>query len=123
SRKSKGGPVEPVRGITGNPKKITFTQKKILAAYSSSGSISRAVVMAGVGRSTHYQAIKRSAHYRAAFEQAQEEFLDLLRDAATHRAVRGVKRKKFYRGLPCMVPVYDQDGRPVVAEGGEPIME
>lgn len=75
----------------------------------------------GASRSTHYMAIKRSALYRAAFAEAQEDFADLVRGAATHRAIKGVKRMKFYRGRPCMVPVRDKDGKPVLEQYEEVI--
>lgn len=81
-----------------DPSKITPVQKRTLAAYSLCGSISRAVKLVGSCRATHYKALKHSARYRTAFEQAQEMFADLLRQAADHRAIRGVPRLKFYKG-------------------------
>ncbi len=106
-----------------DPEKITPIQKQLLTAYSACGNVIRAAAIVGVNRSMHYQALRRSVNYRAAFEEATQDFADLLREAATHRAVRGVKRKKFWRGRPCMVPVLGADGQPVKDEDGEPLWE
>jgi hypothetical protein len=103
-----------------DPSRITPVQKRTLAAYSVCGSIARAVKLAGSCRATHYKALKHSARYRAAFEQAQETFADLLRQAAVHRAIRGVPRLKFYKGRVIQAPILDAEGRPVMDEQGEP---
>ncbi len=116
-------PEPPEPADDADPKKITFAQKRMLAAYSGCGNITQASLMGKTSRSSHYLAMHKSASYRAAFELAQEEFIDLLRHAAIHRAVKGVGRKKFYQGRPCMVPVLDKDDEPVLDKDGEPVME
>lgn len=104
------------------PSKITPVQMRSLAAYSLCGNISLAVKLAGSCRATHYKALKHSARYRAAFEQAQETFADLLRQAAVHRAIRGAPRLKFYKGRVIQVPILDAEGRPILDGQGEPTL-
>ncbi|MEZ6191414.1 MAG: hypothetical protein R3C45_09010 [Phycisphaerales bacterium] len=98
-------------------------QKRILEAFSRCGSISRAVKVGGSCRATHYKALKHSPRYRAAFEQAQETFADHLRQAACHRAIRGVPRLKFYKGRVIKAPVLDKQGRPLLDDQGEPVLQ
>lgn len=105
-----------------DPSKITPVQKRTLVAFSWCGSISRAVKVAGSCQATHYKALKHSPRYRVAFEQAQETFADLLREAAHHRAIKGVPRLKFYMGQVIKAPVLNKEGRSALDDKGQPIL-
>ena len=90
-------------------KKLTLKQTRFLATYSGCGCVALAARMAGNARATHYMALSNPT-YATAFAEAEQDFADELRHAATTRAIHGVKRLKFHQGTPCMVPLLNKDG-------------
>lgn len=111
---------------TGAPEKddLTAPQRAFLAAYAETGCVSRACKAADVGRRSHYRWLAESEAYKAAFAEADDVATEALEAEARRRALDGVRRHKFDRGRPIMVPCRpgDPDGRCVEqAEDGSEV--
>ncbi len=78
--------------------RLTPKQRAFLAAYSETGNISQAAVMAKVARSRHYCWYEKNENYRKAFDEATEIAADRLEQEAWRRAVEGVSEPVFYQG-------------------------
>jgi hypothetical protein len=91
---------------------LTTNQRRLLAAVSVAGCLTRAAEAAEVARSQHYEWLKQSEAYATAYHAAQIEAADLLESEARRRAVDGTKRLKFHLGKPILDP-----------ETGEPYFE
>ena len=76
-----------------HPKKRAF-----LSAYAHCGNISQAAEMSGVGRASHYEWLKKDDNYAKAFEDALEQFVDILEAEADRRAILGVDEPVFQGG-------------------------
>ncbi|NPV89298.1 MAG: hypothetical protein HPY50_00800 [Firmicutes bacterium] len=88
-------PASPTRGKSLN------AQTAFLTAYIRSGNVARAARLAGVSRTAHYNWLKKDRRYREAFEMLGTAVFDLLYKEAIRRAVDGVERPVFYRGVQC----------------------
>ena len=103
---------------------LTQKQRYLLEAIKVCGNVTTAAKKAGMCRQTHYLAMEKSETYRVAYADAVQQFADLLRASATHRAITGVDRYKFYAGVPCCLPVFDNKGNKVIdPETGEQKMQ
>lgn len=87
---------------------------------AESGNIRLSCEAAGIERSTAYDLRKSDAVFAAEWESALDEASDLLEQEARRRAHDGVRRLKFDRGLPIMVPVVGADGLVVKDKDGKP---
>jgi hypothetical protein len=77
----------------------TARQKKaFLSAYSESGNVTAAAMIAGVGRRTHYDWLDSDKQYAHDFQQAGEEAVDLLELEARRRAASGVDEPVIHQG-------------------------
>ena len=94
-------------------------QAAFLAAYERTATVVSAARAAGVRRSAHYEWLK-DPEYASRFEETKRVALGILTEEAMRRAVTGVRKPRFYRGVPCMVPALDEDGiRKIDPETGE----
>ena len=91
---------------------LTPTQRKFLGVFSVVGRIDRATEIAEVGKWSHAGWMKQR-RYKEAYQLARRMAADTIESEAIRRAVDGVKRMRFYQGRPIMVPLLDDDGRPV----------
>ncbi|HRE45504.1 MAG TPA: hypothetical protein PKY87_16235 [Terricaulis sp.] len=77
-------------------------------------SYSAAAQRAGIARATLYRYMDDDEGFKKACQDAYETGTDALEDEAQRRGVRGVRRMKFYKGQPIMVPNPDDpDGDPI----------
>lgn len=100
------------------PKKRAF-----LAAYAITGNVRLAAISAKINRVAHYRWLAEDEVYAEAFAEAQTEAGERLEEEARRRAIEGVRRVKFYKGLPILLPVYDKRGRPVLDGAGNQTYE
>lgn len=71
-----------------------------LAAFRSTGSITKAAEAAKIDRRMHYRWMDENPEYRVQFEQACQEVGDMLEAEAIRRANEGVLNAVFYQGKP-----------------------
>jgi len=79
-----------------------------------------ACAAAEIDRSTAYRLRESDEIFAAAWEEAIGEAADLLEAEARRRAIEGLRRVKFDRGRPIMVPVVGDDGLVVKDVDGNP---
>ena len=100
--------------------KKMVNQKAFLNAYRESACVIRAARAAKIDRTTHYLWMSKEPGYVERFEETRRQAVDVLTAEATRRAKDGIRRLKFFQGVPCMVPVIDEKGkRKVDSETGE----
>ena len=97
-------------------------QRAFLAAYSVSGVIAVAARAAKVPRVMHYMWHRDNKDYRLAFQDAKGEAIDALEEEARRRAKDGVRRVKFYKGTPLMIPAFNEAGEMIKDAKGEIVM-
>lgn len=102
------------------PKKPPRWVKGFLSALSTTGNVSSACKAVGVDRKTVYDRRDADEAFAAAWNDALDQAADLLEEEARRRAYEGVRRYKFDRGKPIMVPVVGDDGLVVKDEKGNP---
>jgi len=68
-----------------------------LAAYATTGNISRAAEIAEISRKSHYRWLEDES-YVSAFDDAHEQACDSLEQEARRRAAEGVEEPVFYQG-------------------------
>lgn len=98
-----------------------------LEALREWGNVTHAATVAGIDRSTAYKARERNSSFLRQWDDAIEHATDVLEMEARRRAERGVRRMKFHKGVPIMVPVLGEDGEIVlekaVDSSGEAILK
>ena len=92
------------------PKVHSAKAKAFLAAFRITGNITHAVKAAKVSRRSHSKWLE-NADYAKAFADAKAEADEALEMEARRRAVKGLRRYKFYKGEPVLHPV---TGKPYV---------
>lgn len=75
-----------------------------LAALADTGNISAAATLAGINRTTFYRRRDDDEAFAKAVSDALETACDSLELEARRRALAGVPRKKFDKGLPIIDP-------------------
>lgn len=108
---------DDVQNLT--PKKRPRWVKAFLAALAESGNVRFACEAADVSRATVYALRSADEAFAAEWAQAQEEAADLLELEARRRAYEGLRRVKFDRGRPIMVPAIGADGLAMRNDAGE----
>ena len=93
-----------------------------LAALAEAGNVRLACDAAQIDRTTAYDLRKADQEFAAEWDRALEDAADLLEQEARRRAVDGVRRVKFDRGQPIMVPALGPDGAPMLGPDGAVIM-
>ncbi|CAA7602451.1 Hypothetical protein DEACI_3125 [Acididesulfobacillus acetoxydans] len=78
-------------------------RQQFLQVYSECGNITQAALVAGVGRSTHYEWMAEDPEYAKQFAEAEEKAIDALEKEARRRALTGVEKPVFYQGKQCGV--------------------
>ena len=73
--------------------------ERFLALFARSGNVSDAARRAKATRGAVYERLKADAEFALAFEDAREAASDLLELEATRRAVRGVRKAVWYKGV------------------------
>ncbi len=91
-----------------------------LASLADGGNVRLACEAAKIERSTAYRLRESDETFAAAWNDALDQAADLLEEEARRRAYDGVRRLKFYKGRPVMVPVVDADGLVVKDKDGNP---
>lgn len=92
------------------PKKQPRWAKSFLAALSETGNVRLACKSARIGRTVAYELRADDDLFAYDWSMALEEAADLLEQEARRRAHEGLRRVKFDRGKPIMVPVIGADG-------------
>ncbi len=87
---------------------------------AQSGNVSLACTAAAIDRRTAYNRREDDEGFAAAWLDALDQSADLLEEEARRRAYAGVRRLKFDRGQPIMVPVVGDDGIVVKDANGDP---
>lgn len=95
---------------------------RFLSALSRTGNISTACKAAGIDRSTAYARRDRDPSFAGAMADALEQAADALELEARRRAQDGVRRVKFHKGEPIMVPALDRRGMPIQSPDGQPVL-
>jgi hypothetical protein len=85
-------------------------QAKFLGAYSQCGSVTRACQLSGVNRKSHYNWIS-DPEYKERFQEAHREAIAELEMEARRRAVAGVRKLHFHKGMLICIP--DENGNMV----------
>lgn len=92
---------------------LSVKQRRFLAAYRETATITGAARASGVDHKSHYRWRRECPAYAAAFDQTRHEAADVLEEEARRRAVEGVRAVRFGR-----------DGEPLIdPETGEPYVE
>jgi hypothetical protein len=95
------------------PAVLSVKQRRFLAAYRETATITGAAREAGVDHKSHYRWRRECPAYAAAFDRTQHEAADMLEDEARRRAVEGVRTIR-----------YGRDGKPIIDPAtGEPYVE
>ncbi len=102
------------------PKKRPRWAKAFLAALAESGNVRLSCEAVGIQRWTAYDLRSSDEAFAADWSSALEESADLLEQEARRRAYEGLRRVKFDRGIPIMVPVVGPDGLVVKDKDGKP---
>ena len=78
---------------------IRHTKKKgFISAFAKCGFVNQAAKISKVHRSTHYAWMKNDQDYAERFEEAKQEYIEILEFECDRRAVEGVKEPVFYKG-------------------------
>lgn len=77
-----------------NPSQMAF-----LVAYAETGTINTSLQCSGMDR-RQYNRWLHEPNFAAAMQTAKEMFADRLVTAAVNRAVEGIRRYKFHKGMP-----------------------
>ena len=93
-------------------------KRAFLKAYSDTCSITKAAKAIGCSRQLHYHWIAKDPRYRDAFHETEYVVADTLEGEAARRATEGVRRQKFYRGRPLMLPCKEGEPEAVKQKGG-----
>jgi hypothetical protein len=107
------GKAEPkyLNGIR-HPKKRAF-----LRAYADTFNVTFSAELAKIERHTHYAWLQNDEHFVEAFELAKEVGSKSLEAEVVRRAKDGVRRVKFYRGQPILIPCKPDDPEAVEVDG------
>lgn len=100
-----------------------LTPKKraaFLLELARAGNVTLAAQAAGVHRTHVYQWRESDLDFAAAWDAALDQAADLLEEEARRRAYEGLRRIKFDRGRPIMVPAVGADGLVVKDDKGNP---
>ena len=76
----------------------TLQQKRFLAAFSASASLTQAARWAKLSRQAHYNWMKEDPTYPERFADAKEKAARTLEDEAVRRAHAGLRRDVRYKG-------------------------
>jgi hypothetical protein len=87
------------RRISRNPASKPVYQRRMLEALARGMSPTSAANAAGVGRSTAYLWRQEDPEFAVKWDEAVANGIDLLEDEARRRAVEGVKRPVYRRGV------------------------
>ena len=85
-------------------------EKAFLASLAELGNVRLACEAAEIDRRTAYNRREADPEFAAVWDAALDQAADLLEEEARRRAYEGVRRYKFDRGRPIMVPVVGDDG-------------
>ncbi|QDV72488.1 hypothetical protein [Botrimarina mediterranea] len=95
------------------PTALSVKQRRFLAAYRETATITAAARDSGVDHKSHYRWRRECPAYAEAFERTQHIAADVLEDEARRRAVEGVRTIR-----------YGRDGEPLIDPAtGEPYVE
>jgi transposase-like protein len=95
------------------PAALSVKQRRFLAAYRETATITGAARDSGVDHKSHYRWRRECPAYAAAFDRTQHEAADVLEEEARRRAVKGVRTIR-----------YGRDGKPLIdLATGEPYVE
>jgi hypothetical protein len=83
-----------------NEHQPSLKRSAFLAAYAELGNITQAPKVARCHRSSHYEWLD-DPDYERAFAAAKAEACDHLEAEARRRAVEGVEKPVFYKGVEC----------------------
>lgn len=100
------------------PKKRPRWERAFLAALRDTGNVRASCEAAQVDSAVVYRFRQDDADFAAAWATALDEAADLLELEARRRAYEGVRRLRFDRGRPIMVPLLDAEGQPVLDSTG-----
>lgn len=81
-----------------------------LASLCDLGNVRLASEAVSIERKTAYRLREADPDFATAWDAALDQAADLLEEEARRRAYDGVRRLKFDRGKPIMVPVIGDDG-------------
>ena len=91
-----------------------------LVALGATGNVSAACDAVGIDRKTAYNRRDTDEAFDEAWRDALDQSADLLEEEARRRAYEGVRRLKFDRGRPIMVPALGDDGLVIKDKEGNP---
>ncbi len=111
----------PKRKTGNKTPKASVWQPLFIDAFRRTGNVTHSAEVAGISRKTAYRAKENGKRFSDQWDEAELEAIDRLEQEARRRAERGVKRMKFYKGEPIMVPLIGADGKPVLDENKKPI--
>lgn len=100
--------------------KKSANKTAFLAAFRKLGTVACAARAAGTARASHYEWLRDDAEYAAAFEQANEEFIESLEAAVIESATRGIEEPVIHLGHLCFEPLRDENGQLVRDAEGNP---
>ena len=80
------------------PRGSTAWRKGFLDTLAATGSVHRALLENGVGKTTAYEARKKDEEFAAQWKNAIDLSVDLLEVEVRRRALRGVQKAIYYRG-------------------------
>ena len=78
--------------------RVAIRQQAVLEAYEIYGTVAKACEVARVARSEHYRWL-RNKRYAARFREAEEHAIQALETEARRRAMVGIEKPIFYKGL------------------------
>jgi len=76
-------------------------RQKFIEHLSSTGNVTLAAQLAGIGRTVLYEIRNEDAEFAHAWEDALEQSTDRLIEEARRRAYEGVEEPQFYQGDVC----------------------
>jgi hypothetical protein len=91
----------------GNGKREEREAKKrenFLFVLASTANVFRACQIAKLARATAYRWKAADREFASAWEMSEAMGVDVLEAEAIRRAIEGVRRKKFYKGVPIIDP-------------------
>lgn len=97
-------------------------QDVFLKGLEQTGNVSAACRAAGVCRMTAYRHKANEPPFSERWDSALEVACDTLELEVRRRGLEGVERRKFHAGLPILVQVRDDQGRPLTDAAGLPVM-
>jgi hypothetical protein len=98
-----------------NAKKRAF-----LTAYAKRGTVLGAATATKIARRSHYEWLREDAEYAAAFETANEEFIEALEASVIESATNGIEEPVIYQGQLCFEPLRDAKGEIKRDAAGKP---